>query len=55
MTNERIEIISDLNYLWGITITMAKALNYSEDEVEALWKMFRRVDDALKNEDTDSD
>ncbi len=55
MTNERLEIISDLNYLWGITITMAKALNYSADEVETLWNMFGRVDDALKYEDTDND
>ena len=55
MTNERIGIISDLNYLWGITITMAKALNYSEDEVSELWNMFCRVDDELKYEDTDND
>lgn len=47
MTKEKIDIIEDLNYLWGLSIAMAKVTGFSEEETDGIGSLFVKVNNYL--------
>ena len=38
--NKRVQAVADLNYLWGLSIGMCKALGYSNEETDDIGYLF---------------
>lgn len=55
MTEKQIIAIGDLNYLWGLSVTMAKALEYDPDEIGNIGQMFKNIEFYLKNGDEEEE
>ena len=47
VTKEKIDIITDFNYLWGLSVAMAKVTGFSEEEIDSIGDLFVKINNYL--------